>query len=117
MVRLTSIKADVSKLKHQITKTSKGMEVIQFPIDQFYRGAKGIYLDLMGEVNDNVDQYGNNGGVWLGQTKEQRESGEKKVYLGNTRVIWSGEATEKSGGKNNSTPASSSSDDDGDLPF
>lgn len=117
MVRLTSIKADVSKLKHQITKTSKGTEVIQFPIDQFYRGEKGIYLDLMGEVNDNVDQYGNNGGVWLGQTKEQRESGEKKLYLGNTRVIWSGEATEKSGGKNNSTPASSSSDDDGDLPF
>jgi hypothetical protein len=117
MVRLTSIRADVSKLKHQITKTSKGTEVIQFPIDQFYRGEKGIYLDLMGEVNDNVDQYGNNGGVWLGQTKEQRESGEKKVYLGNTRVIWSGEATEKSGGKNNSTPASSSSDDDGDLPF
>ena len=117
MVRLTSIKADVSKLKHQITKTSKGTEVIQFPIDQFYRGEKGIYLDLMGEVNDNVDQYGNNGGVWLGQTKEQRESGEKKVYLGNTRVIWSGEATEKSGGKNNSTPSSSSSDDDGDLPF
>lgn len=117
MVRLTSIKADVSKLKHQITKTSKGTEVIQFPIDQFYRGEKGIYLDLMGEVNDNVDQYGNNGGVWLGQTKEQRESGEKKLYLGNTRVIWSGEATEKSGGKNNSTPSSSSSDDDGDLPF
>jgi len=117
MVRLTSIKADVSKLKHQITKTSKGTEVIQFPIDQFYRGEKGIYLDLMGEVNDSVDQYGNNGGVWLGQTKEQRVSGEKKVYLGNTRVIWSGEATEKSGGKNNSTPASSSSEDDGDLPF
>lgn len=117
MVRLTSIKADVSKLKHQITKTSKGTEVIQFPIDQFYRGEKGIYLDLMGEVNDNVDQYGNNGGVWLGQTKEQRESGEKKLYLGNTRIIWSGEATGKSGGKNNSTPASSSSDDDSDLPF
>ena len=47
MVRLTSIKADVSKLKHQITETAKGTRVIQFPIDQFYEGAKGIYLDLM----------------------------------------------------------------------
>jgi len=118
MVRLTSIKADVSKLKHQITETAKGTRVIQFPIDQFYEGAKGIYLDLMGEVNDEVDQYGNNGGVWLGQTKEQRDNKENKLYLGNTKVIWSGEATQKSNnsGSGNSTPASSSDDSDG-LPF
>jgi hypothetical protein len=119
MVRLTSIKADVSKLKHQITETAKGTRVIQFPIDQFYEGTKGIYLDLMGEVNDEVDQYGNNGGIWLGQTKEQRDNKENKLYLGNTKVIWSGESTPK--GNNSSTPPpsnnSSQASDDDDLPF
>ena len=117
MIRVTSIKADVSKLKHQITTTSKGTRVIQFPIDQFYEGQKGIYLDLMGEVNDEVDKFGNNGGIWLGQTKEQRESKEKKVYLGNTKVIWSGEGTGSSNeNATESAPVSSSKDDD-DLPF
>jgi hypothetical protein len=117
MIRLTALKIDVSKLKHQVTTTSKGTRVIQFSIDQFYEGQKGIYLDITGEVNDDVDKYGNNGGIWLSQTKEQRESEEKKVYLGNTKVLWSGERTEKGGTPASAPAPKGGKDDDDDLPF
>lgn len=32
-----------------------------------------------------------NGGITLPQTEEQRKSGEKRVFVGNTRIYWSNE--------------------------
>jgi O-glycosyl hydrolase len=45
-------------------------------------------VKIMIGLNDTVDQYGNNASIWVDQTKEQREAGEPKTYLGNGRVVF-----------------------------
>ena len=51
-------------------------------------GKKGKYLPITITINDEVDQFGNNGPVIVEQTKEEREAKVAKVYLGNARVVW-----------------------------
>lgn len=46
------------------------------------------YLSLNISVNDEVNQWGNNVSISVGQTKEERENKEPKSYLGNGKVIW-----------------------------
>ena len=51
-------------------------------------GKKGKYLPITITVNDEPDQFGNQGPVCLEQTKEEREAKVAKVYLGNVKVLW-----------------------------
>ena len=51
-------------------------------------GAKGKYLPITITLNDELDQFGNNGPVCVQQTKEEREAKTEKVYLGNVKVVW-----------------------------
>jgi hypothetical protein len=39
-------------------------------------------------VNDEPDQFGNQGPVCVDQSKEEREAKVAKVYLGNCKVVW-----------------------------
>jgi hypothetical protein len=48
----------------------------------------GKYLNVQISINDNTDQYGNNVGITIGQTKEEREAKAKKTYIGNAKVVW-----------------------------
>ena len=48
----------------------------------------GKYLNIQISINDNSDQYGNNVGITIGQTKEEREAKAKKTYIGNAKVVW-----------------------------
>jgi len=43
------------------------------------------YLNINVWVNDDVDRYNNIGSIQVSQTKEQREAGAKKVYIGNLK--------------------------------
>jgi hypothetical protein len=45
------------------------------------------YLNFNLWVNDEKDQYGNIGSINVSQTKEERESGLKKVYFGNIKPV------------------------------
>jgi hypothetical protein len=45
------------------------------------------YLNFNLWVNDEKDQYGNIGSINVSQTKEERESGGKKVYFGNIKPV------------------------------
>ena len=45
------------------------------------------YLNFNLWVNDEKDQYGNIGSINVSQTKEERESGAKKVYFGNIKPV------------------------------
>ena len=49
---------------------------------------KGKYLPITITLNDEVDQFGNQGPVVIAQTKEERESKVAKTYLGNVQVVW-----------------------------
>lgn len=43
------------------------------------------YLNITIWINDEPDQFNNNGSISINQTKEQREAKEKKVYIGNLK--------------------------------
>ena len=58
------------------------------PKDKIYVGKKGKYLPITITLNDEVDNYGNQGPVVVEQSKEEREAKVAKVYLGNVKVVW-----------------------------
>ncbi len=47
------------------------------------------YVNLTSFIASEKGQYGDNGGVTLPQTKEQRDAKDKKVYVGNAKLFWS----------------------------
>ena len=70
-----------------IIKASINLSAI--PKDKIIQGKKGKYLPISVSVNDEFDQFGNQGPVCVDQTKEEREAKAPKTYLGNVRVVWS----------------------------
>tara|TARA_R110000822_G_scaffold29583_6_gene86789 strand:- start:560 stop:874 length:315 start_codon:yes stop_codon:yes gene_type:complete len=56
--------------------------------DKIIVGKKGKYLPISITINDEVDQFGNQGPVVISQSKEEREAKVAKVYLGNVQVVW-----------------------------
>ena len=69
-----------------ILKTSINLNAI--PKDKIINGKKGKYLPITITVNDDLDQFGNQGPVCVDQTKEERDAKEAKTYLGNVKVVW-----------------------------
>ena len=55
---------------------------------KLYKGTKGTYLDLDVWVNDEPDSYGNDASASLNLSKEEREAGAKKVYVGNGKKLF-----------------------------
>ena len=51
-------------------------------------GKKGKYLPITITVNDEPDQFGNQGPVVVEQSKEERDQKTAKTYLGNVKVVW-----------------------------
>ena len=47
------------------------------------------YLPITITINDELDQFGNQGPVVVEQTKEERDAKDPKTYLGNVKVVWS----------------------------
>ena len=60
----------------------------EIPKDKVIVGKKGKYLPITITLNDEVDQFGNQGPIAVAQTKEERESKQGKTYLGNVQVVW-----------------------------
>ena len=58
------------------------------PKDKIIDGKKGKYLPITITINDEVDQYKNQGPIVVSQTKEQRENKENRTFLGNINVVW-----------------------------
>ena len=87
-----------------IIKTSINLNEI--PKDKIYHGKKGKYLPVTITLNDELDQFGNQGPVIVEQTKEEREAKVQKVYLGNVKVVWTnGTNVETAPRDNQSAPA------------
>ncbi len=51
-------------------------------------GKKGKYLPITITINDEPDQFGNQGPITIAQSKEERDAKEAKTYLGNVQVVW-----------------------------
>lgn len=56
----------------------------------------GAYYNIDIFIKDEKDQYGNDCAISQSQSKEQREAKENKVYIGNGKSVWDGNASSKS---------------------
>jgi mannose-1-phosphate guanylyltransferase len=64
------------------------LNVAKLPKEKFIAGKDGaVYVNLTMSVNDET-RYGNNVGIYVSQTQEEREAKKKKTYLGNGKVVW-----------------------------
>lgn len=66
---------------------SASIDVSKLPKEKFVKGKKGVWYNFTISVNDD-SKYGNNVSLTDKQTKEEREAGKPKDYLGNGKVIW-----------------------------
>ena len=64
------------------------IDLTKIPKDKIIDGKKGKYLPITLTLNDELDNFGNNGPVIVAQSKEEREAKAGKVYLGNATVAW-----------------------------
>jgi len=64
------------------------IDLNKIPKEKIFIGKKGKYLPITITLNDELDQFGNQGPVVVEQTKEEREAKAEKTYLGNVKVVW-----------------------------
>ena len=64
------------------------IDLTKIPKDKIIEGKKGKYLPITITLNDETDQFGNQGPVVVQQTKEERDAKTAKTYLGNVKVVW-----------------------------
>jgi hypothetical protein len=69
-----------------IIKTS--IDLTKIDKTKIIDGKKGKYLPITITINDELDQFNNQGPVIISQSKEERDAKENKVYLGNVQVVW-----------------------------
>ena len=99
-----------------IIKTSINLNNI--PKDKIFVGKKGKYLPITITLNDELDQFGNQGPVVVEQTKEERDAKAAKTYLGNVKVVWTnGTNVDVAPRDNQSIPAPAPAAVEEDLPF
>ena len=87
------------------------IDVTKIDKNKLFKGAKGTYADVVIFVNEEVDQYGNCASIQQSQSKEDREAGAPKIYLGNLKDLNDLKA-EQAG----SAPKKAEKSDDG-MPF
>ena len=93
------------------------IDLTKIPKDKIYEGKKGKYLPITITINDEVDQFGNQGPVIVQQSKEEREAKSEKVYLGNAKVVWTnGDNVDVAPRENTAAPPAQAQPVD-DLPF
>ena len=97
-------------LKIDVTKIDKA---------RLFKGSKGTYLDCQVFLEDNQDQYGNNGMITQAVSKEERQSGVKGAILGNAKIVWNEDRPTYNGGQTSKTTIEQAppQDDMDDIPF
>ena len=99
-----------------IIKASLNLDAIHK--DKIYIGKKGKYLPITITINDELDQFCNQGPVVVEQSKEERDAKAAKTYLGNCKVVWTnGDNVDVAPRDNNSAPAPAPAAAEEDLPF
>jgi hypothetical protein len=89
----------------------------EIPKDKIIIGKKGKYLPISITLNDELDQFGNQGPVIVSQSKEEREAKQAKTYLGNVKLVWTnGEVKKFDNPQQQAAPAPAAVVED-DLPF
>tara|TARA_B100000925_G_C21590983_1_gene296233 strand:- start:165 stop:452 length:288 start_codon:yes stop_codon:yes gene_type:complete len=92
-----------------IIKSSINLDAIDK--SKIIQGKKGKYYPITITLNDEVDQFGNQGPIIDTQSKEERDSKMKKNYLGNVQVVWT------NGNNVDPAPRDDNNNNNPDLPF
>ena len=92
------------------------IDVNKIPKDRIFVGKKGKYLPITITINDELDQFGNQGPVVVEQTKEERDAKAPKTYLGNVKVVWTNGTNVETAPRDNA-PADPAPKVEEDLPF
>lgn len=79
------------------------------------KGEKGINLTI--SIQDESNEYGQNLSMFVSQSKEDREAGKKKYYLGNGACFWNDGKIQVATKKGSQAPPPQQSEEDDDLPF
>ena len=98
-----------------IIRTS--INLSEIPKDKIFVGKKGKYLPITITLNDEPDQFGNQGPVVVEQTKEEREAKVAKTYLGNVKVVWTNGDNVAPAPRDNQPAAEPAPVKEADLPF
>jgi len=67
-------------------------------------------------VNDETN-YGNNVGISISQSKEEREAKKQKTFIGNGKVVWNSGTIVNATKEDAPQQSVSSQEEDDDLPF
>ncbi len=89
----------------------------EIPKDKIIVGKKGKYLPISITLNDELDQFGNQGPVIVSQSKEEREAKTPKVYLGNVKLVWTNGEVKKFDVQQQTAPQPQVEKVEDDLPF
>jgi hypothetical protein len=81
MAKIVAVSIDLTKIDKTKVKTVTRQN-----------GEVAKFYDLEFVVNDETDKFGNDAAVRTRLSKDEREAGDKPVYLGNGKTVWSSEA-------------------------
>lgn len=92
------------------------LDVTKIDKARLHKGQKGTYLDLvLHENKGGTDQYGNDGFVTQGTTKEDRAAGVKMPIIGNWRRV--GQKPQEQPQARRTAPPAPAEVPDDDVPF
>jgi hypothetical protein len=75
------------------TIINASIDVTKIPKEALIKGKKGTYANVTVFINDET-RFGNNASIAMSMSKEEREAGQEKIWLGNGRVVFTdGEVT------------------------
>lgn len=118
-MKIISTSINLEKLESARFKTKQGTDCLLIPLNQkgIFVGDKGVYLNTNTAINDEPDQFGNDCGMWISQTEEERKEKANRTYLGNGKVLFdSGNRNPEAGAESVKAEVVSQEEDD-DLPF
>ena len=84
------------------------IDVTKIEKEKLIKGKKGTYANLLIWLNDKEDQFGNDVSIQQSLSREEREAGAPKIYLGNGKVH---------NGSNAAAQTSAAETEGEDLPF
>ena len=92
------------------------LDVAALPKEKFVSAKNGkVFINITMSVNDET-RYGNNTGIYVSQTQEEREAKKQKSYLGNGRVVWNSGTITNATKEEQQEPVTQVAEADG-LPF
>ena len=93
------------------------INVMKIDKARLIEGKKGKYLNIVIFLNDETDQYGNNGMIVQSVSKEEREAGERGEILGNVKAFKQARAEQSGGTSEDFDDGYDGPADDEEIPF